>query len=79
MARASISPPTVPAGRRSTRWRPAAARPAVSFQGQNNAEASVSYDGKQIAMVQGNGNVYRIVVMDRSLGDLVRTLLAGLI
>ena len=33
---------------------------------------SVSYDGKQIAMVQGNGNVYRIVVMDRSLGDQVR-------
>ncbi len=49
----------------------------VSFQGQNNAEASVSYDGKQIAMVQGNGNVYRIVVMDRSLGDQVRPLSPG--
>jgi TolB protein len=49
----------------------------VSFQGQNNAEASVSYDGKQIAMVQGNGNVYRIVVMDRSLGDQVRSLSPG--
>ncbi len=49
----------------------------ISFQGQNNAEASVSYDGKQIAMVQGNGNVYRIVVMDRSLGDQVRPLSPG--
>ena len=49
----------------------------ISFQGQNNANASVSYDGKQIAMVQGNGNVYRIVVMDRSLGDQVRPLSPG--
>ena len=37
----------------------------------------VSYDGKQIAMVQGNGNVYRIAVMDRSLGDQVRFLSPG--
>ena len=49
----------------------------VSFQGQNNAEASVSYDGKQIAMVQGNGNVYRIAVMDNSLGGQVRFLSPG--
>ncbi|GAB3026264.1 MULTISPECIES: Tol-Pal system beta propeller repeat protein TolB [Oleiagrimonas] len=40
----------------------------VTFQGDYNADASVSYDGKQIAMVQGKGNVYRIAVMDRSLG-----------
>ncbi|KGI77140.1 Tol-Pal system beta propeller repeat protein TolB [Oleiagrimonas soli] len=40
----------------------------VTFQGDYNADASVSYDGKQIAMVQGSGNVYRIAVMDRSLG-----------
>jgi len=40
----------------------------VTFQGQYNANASISYDGKKVAMVQGNGNVYRIAVMDRSLG-----------
>jgi TolB protein len=49
----------------------------ISFQGQNNANAAVSYDGKQLAMVQGNGNVYRIVVMDRSLGGQVRPLSPG--
>lgn len=49
----------------------------ITFQGQNNADASVSYDGKQIAMVQGNGNVYRIVIMDRSLGDQVRAISPG--
>ncbi len=49
----------------------------ISFQGQNNAEASASYDGKQIAMVQGSGNVYRIVVMDKSLGGQVRFLSPG--
>lgn len=49
----------------------------ITFQGQNNLDASVSFDGKQIAMVQGNGNVYRIVVMDRSLGDQVRQLSPG--
>ena len=53
------------------------AHSASRFQGQNNANASVSYDGKQIAMVQGNGNVYRIVIMDRSLGDQVRSLSPG--
>src|SRR5579875_3192935 len=40
----------------------------ITFQGQYNADASISYDGTKIAMVQGNGNVYRIAVMDRSLG-----------
>jgi TolB protein len=49
----------------------------ITFQGQNNGNASVSYDGKQIAMVQGNGNVYRIAIMDRSLGDQVRSLSPG--
>jgi TolB protein len=49
----------------------------ISFQGQNNLSADVSYDGKQIAMVQGNGNVYRIAVMDRSLGGQVRFLSPG--
>jgi TolB protein len=49
----------------------------ISFQGQNNANADVSYDGKQIAMVQGNGNVYRIAIMDRSLGGQVRFISPG--
>ncbi len=44
----------------------------LSFQGQYNARASVSYDGKKIAMAQGNGNVYRIAVLDRSLGGAGR-------
>lgn len=41
----------------------------ITFQGEYNARASIAYGGKQVAMVQGNGNVYRIAVMDRSLGD----------
>jgi TolB protein len=49
----------------------------ISFQGQNNSNAAVSYDGKQIAMVQGNGNVYRIAIMDRSLGGQMRFLSPG--
>ena len=40
----------------------------MSFQGQYNARATVSYDGKKIAMAQGNGNVYRIAMFDRSYG-----------
>ncbi|MEO5811730.1 MAG: Tol-Pal system beta propeller repeat protein TolB [Rhodanobacter sp.] len=49
----------------------------ISFQGQNNSNVAVSYDGKQLAMVQGNGNVYRIVVVDRTLGGQVRALSPG--
>jgi TolB protein len=49
----------------------------ITFQGQNNAKASISYDSKQIAMVQGNGNVYRIAIMDRSLGGQVRFVSQG--
>ena len=40
----------------------------ISFQGDSNAKASISFDGKKIAMAQGNGNVYRIAVLDRSFG-----------
>jgi len=40
----------------------------LSFTGQSNARASVSFDGKKIAMAQGNGNIYRIAVLDRSFG-----------
>jgi TolB protein len=49
----------------------------VSFQGQQNLNAAVSYDGKQIAMVQANGNVYRIAIMDQSLGGQVRFISPG--
>jgi TolB protein len=40
----------------------------VTMKGEYNARASVSYDGKRIAMAQGSGNVYRIAVLDRSFG-----------
>ncbi|RUL62173.1 Tol-Pal system beta propeller repeat protein TolB [Dyella dinghuensis] len=49
----------------------------VSFQGQQNLNAAVSYDGKQIAMVQADGNVYRIAIMDQSLGGQVRFISTG--
>lgn len=49
----------------------------ISFQGQSNQNESVSYDGKQIAMVQGNGNVYLIALLDESLGGQVRLLSPG--
>jgi len=38
----------------------------ITFSGDYNARASVSFDGKRIAMAQGNGNVYRITVLERS-------------
>jgi TolB protein len=41
----------------------------VTFQGNYNATASVSYDGKKIAVAQGSGNNYRIAMMDSSLGS----------
>ncbi|TKS54745.1 Tol-Pal system beta propeller repeat protein TolB [Luteimonas yindakuii] len=41
----------------------------VTFQGNYNADPSVSYDGHKIAVAQGSGNVYRIAVLDRSLGS----------
>ncbi|CAN4280362.1 Tol-Pal system beta propeller repeat protein TolB [Pseudoxanthomonas sp. LjRoot125] len=40
----------------------------VTFEGTYNATASISYDGKRIAVVQGSGNNYRISLMDSSLG-----------
>ena len=40
----------------------------VSFQGESNARATVSSDGKKIAMAQGSGNVYRVAVLDKSFG-----------
>jgi TolB protein len=41
----------------------------ITFSGEYNANASISYDGKRIAMVQGSGNVYRIAVLDRTTGE----------
>ncbi|WP_257387733.1 Tol-Pal system beta propeller repeat protein TolB [Tahibacter caeni] len=41
----------------------------LTFQGEYNAKPSISYDGKQFAMAQGTGNVYRIAVLDRSKGS----------
>lgn len=41
----------------------------ITFDGEYNAKASVSYDGTRIAMAQGNRNVYRIAVLDRSHGS----------
>jgi len=41
----------------------------VTFEGSYNADPSVSFDGKKIAVAQGSGNVYRIALLDRSLGS----------
>lgn len=41
----------------------------VTAKGDYNARASVSADGKKIAMAQGSGNVYRIAVLDRTFGN----------
>jgi TolB protein len=41
----------------------------VTFQGSYNASATVSHDDKKIAVAQGAGNVYRIALLDRSLGS----------
>ena len=41
----------------------------VSFQGRDNAKVSVSADGQKLVTAQGNGNNYRIALMDRSLGS----------
>jgi len=40
----------------------------VTFEGNYNATASIGFDGKKIAVVQGSGNNYRIALMDTSLG-----------
>jgi TolB protein len=44
----------------------------ISFAGDSNAKASVSFDGKKVAAAQGNGNNYRIAVLDRSYGGSAR-------
>ncbi len=37
--------------------------------GDYNARANISFDGRRIAMVQGNKNVYRIAVLDRERSE----------
>ncbi len=49
----------------------------ITFQGNYNAKVSVGYDGKQVAMVQGSGNVYRIVIQDQTLGGQQRFISPG--
>ena len=49
----------------------------ITFQGEYNANVAINYDASQFAMVQGSGNVYRIAVMDRKLGDQMRFLSPG--
>jgi TolB protein len=44
----------------------------VSFEGDSSAKATISFDGKKIAVAQGRGNVYRIAVLDRSFGGAGR-------
>ncbi len=40
----------------------------ISAAGEYNAKVTASYDGRLLAMVQGNKNVYRIAVVDRERG-----------
>ena len=42
----------------------------ITRRGDYNARASMSPDGKRIAMVTGGGNDYRIAVMDRATGAM---------
>ncbi len=41
----------------------------ITFLGDYNARASVCCEGKKLAMAQGQGNVYRIAVLDRTVGN----------
>jgi TolB protein len=41
----------------------------VTFTGDQNAKASVSYDGKKIAVSQGTKNLYHIAVIDLASGS----------
>ena len=45
----------------------------LTFDGAYNAKASIAWDGKRFAMAQGNGNVYRIAVLDRTRGGAGET------
>jgi TolB protein len=41
----------------------------ITFEGSENARASVSADGKRIAVAQGQSNVYAIAMINRERGD----------
>ncbi len=41
----------------------------VTFLGEYNARPTVCCEGKKLAMAQGQGNVYRIAVLDRTVGN----------
>ncbi|KFN51227.1 Tol-Pal system beta propeller repeat protein TolB [Arenimonas composti] len=41
-------------------------------EGASAAKATISFDGKKIAVAQGRGNVYRIAILDRSFGGAGR-------
>ncbi|MBB1088537.1 Tol-Pal system beta propeller repeat protein TolB [Lysobacter sp. SG-8] len=41
----------------------------VTFEGNYNASADVSFDGKKLVTAQGSGNTYRIALRDSSLGS----------
>lgn len=58
------------AGRPQIYQMPAAGGEAtrLTFVGENNARVSVAADGRRFAMAQGEGNRYRIAILDRSLG-----------
>ncbi len=49
----------------------------LTFQGEYNSNAAVNFDGSQIAMMQGMGNVYRIAIMDRKLDNQMRFISPG--
>jgi TolB protein len=40
----------------------------LSFAGENNSRVSVAADGRRFAMAQGEGNRYRIAILDQTLG-----------
>src|SRR5690606_12694086 len=42
------------------------------YERDSKPKASISFDGKKIAMAQGRGNDYRIAVLDRSFGGAGR-------
>ena len=48
----------------------------LTFEGQYNANAEVSPDGSQMAFIQGEGNQFKIAVMDLQSG-FVQTLTDG--
>jgi Periplasmic component of the Tol biopolymer transport system len=70
MAPAYISPPTATTdaqiyqittnGNNATR---------ISFEDNYNANPSISFDDKKIAMAQGTNNTYRIALYDHSISD----------